>query len=275
MKYFGHETNASMNAKLKMVKAKYGYEGWGLYWHVLEIIACELDPPRKQSCVYEGNALILADRFTSEERVTEILEYFVELNLFSKDAQGRYVNIKLLERLDETTKRKTRTNYNPKRTRNPVDNKQDDGTIRNNPEQSGQSKVKESKLNETKEKPQTAGVLINTKDKIIAFKSWYGEIYKQNLKADYVESRWDDKEVNNLLNNMSFEVLKQKTALTFDFKPRGYTNLSTLGSAINLLTDMSGATKTDHFKSHSQLKNRSETKDNVKVDLTHLTGSEV
>jgi hypothetical protein len=140
-----------MNIKLKRIKLKYGYAGWGLYWHVLELIASELDPPRKQDCVFEGDALILSDTFTNENKVNEMLEYFVEIGLFTKNEKNQYINLKLLERLDETTKRKTRKNYGHKET-NPEDTNTYDGTIRNNPEQSGQSKVKESKVKESKVK---------------------------------------------------------------------------------------------------------------------------
>ena len=39
MKWFKHDTAASRNEKLAMLKATSGLEGYGFYWNVLEIIA--------------------------------------------------------------------------------------------------------------------------------------------------------------------------------------------------------------------------------------------
>ena len=44
MKWFKHDATAGMDAKLKKLRLRYGLEGYGLYWYLLECIARTVEP---------------------------------------------------------------------------------------------------------------------------------------------------------------------------------------------------------------------------------------
>ncbi|MBL4853835.1 MAG: DUF4373 domain-containing protein, partial [Robiginitomaculum sp.] len=43
MKWFKHDSSASLDSKLKLVRLKYKMEGYGLYWYCLELIAADAE----------------------------------------------------------------------------------------------------------------------------------------------------------------------------------------------------------------------------------------
>ena len=43
IKWFKHETDSKDSEKLKDVIAEFGYEGYGWYWRIMEIVACKMD----------------------------------------------------------------------------------------------------------------------------------------------------------------------------------------------------------------------------------------
>lgn len=51
MKWFKHETDSKDSEKLKDVIAEFGYEGYGWYWRIMEIVAFKMDETER--CHYE------------------------------------------------------------------------------------------------------------------------------------------------------------------------------------------------------------------------------
>lgn len=280
MEYFGHDTNCLTDPNLKKVRSKYKAAGLGIYWHCNEAIALHLDPPNGIDCVLNEDIVDIAhELYESEDFVKEVLEYFVIIGLFTKTDDKKYQNLKLLKRLNRYSRLKLAQLAKKLGLKINMDTMSTQEVLNmltlGAKDAAPLNLTTPNSTSSNKNKPPEAGGLINVQDEKLAFKTWYGEIFKTNLKADYVESRWDDKEVNNLLSKKSIEYLKQKTVLAFDYRARGYNNLATLGSAINLLNDMTGSGKTRGFKSYSQPKIRQEVKDDVIIDQSHLIKSDV
>lgn len=109
MNFFGHDSNASNDPRLKKLLAEYGFLGTGLYWHIIELISRHLDPPREQSCELQEDikTLAYAGRMP-EKKTTDIIKFMVRIGLFEKSKSGKLVNTKVLRRLSDAQKKKVR-----------------------------------------------------------------------------------------------------------------------------------------------------------------------
>lgn len=101
MKWFKHDSNAHIDAKLKKVKHKYGIVGYGLYWYCIELIAMGVDRNNISFELEEDSETISLEWNLDQLRVQEIMEYMVHLNLF-ENQDGRITCLKLAKRLDDT-----------------------------------------------------------------------------------------------------------------------------------------------------------------------------
>jgi len=100
MQWFRHDTDASADAKLIKLRIKYGMEGYGLYWYCLELIAGDVGS-NNITFELEHDAEIIAHQTGIHyERVQEMMQYMVKLNLFEQK-QGVITCFKLAKRLDE------------------------------------------------------------------------------------------------------------------------------------------------------------------------------
>ena len=105
MKYFGHDCNAGDDPKLVKVRMKYSIAGYGIYFRCNEFIGSKITETY-EACILEPDLEIMSYDFNlAPEKIKEILDYFVEVGLFDKTTEGKYRNLKLLERLDEYHKR--------------------------------------------------------------------------------------------------------------------------------------------------------------------------
>jgi hypothetical protein len=102
MKWFKHDANASIDAKLKKLKHKYGMEGYGTYWYLLECIARTVEPHNLTFELEEDAELISAEVNIHRERVEEMMRYMCELGLF-ESSTGRITCLKMASRSDEYT----------------------------------------------------------------------------------------------------------------------------------------------------------------------------
>lgn len=106
MQWFKHDTNATMDFKIKKLLIRYGAIGYAVYFHCLELIADSVDV-NNITFELEHDSEIIADdlriKGTSEksgrELVEEIMRYMVELNLFQED-NGHIFCFKMLKRID-------------------------------------------------------------------------------------------------------------------------------------------------------------------------------
>lgn len=123
MKYFGHDSDAHMNRKFRLLFMEFGDDGmaaYGLYWLVTERIANNMKDGETANCGLEDDLAVLQD--LSKLPKDEMLKF---LNFMASDrcrllvkSDGKFFNPKLLERLDRYTKMRTvekNPSFNPQK----------------------------------------------------------------------------------------------------------------------------------------------------------------
>ena len=102
MKWFKHDTDAHVDAKLDKVLMHYGSHGYAVYFYCLELIAGKLDA-QNTSCALEHDAEQIGARLKIDSvEVTGILQYIVDIGLFEREIEGAVTCLKLLGRLDKS-----------------------------------------------------------------------------------------------------------------------------------------------------------------------------
>ncbi|RMH40934.1 MAG: DUF4373 domain-containing protein, partial [Gammaproteobacteria bacterium] len=104
MKWFKHDSFAATDPKLRKLRMKFGAEGYGLYWYILERIAAHVDVNDTGFELEDDEELIAADLGMGESRVVEALEYMAQIVLLEK-AGSRYACPKMASRADRYTSR--------------------------------------------------------------------------------------------------------------------------------------------------------------------------
>jgi hypothetical protein len=102
LKWFKHESGASLDAKLQEVLLDYGLEGYGLYWYCLELIAGNVTPDNLTFELEHDARIIARNTSSTTQRVQEIMKRFVELGLF-ESYEGIVKCLKLAKKTDEYT----------------------------------------------------------------------------------------------------------------------------------------------------------------------------
>ena len=108
MQWFKHDSNATSDAKIKKLILRYGAEGYGIYFHCIELIVSDVSESNI-TFELEHDSEIIADNLkikgTQEvsaiDRVNEVMRYIVSLGLF-EESQGRIHCYKILKRLDSS-----------------------------------------------------------------------------------------------------------------------------------------------------------------------------
>ena len=104
MKYFKHDSDASLDAKLKRVQLKFGMEGYGFYWYCIEMIARTV---RKNNLKFalEDDAQVLAHYCSLDaDKVAQMLRLMVDIELFEQE-DDIVTCRKLSSRTDEYTQK--------------------------------------------------------------------------------------------------------------------------------------------------------------------------
>ena len=104
MKWFKHDACAGMDAKLKKLRLRYGLEGYGLYWYLLECIARTVEPHNLTYELEEDSELLAAELNMNREQVEEMMLFMVDLSLFEQ-TDGIVSCLKLRDRSDEYTQK--------------------------------------------------------------------------------------------------------------------------------------------------------------------------
>lgn len=93
IKYLQHDLNARNDQKIAEMRVQFGYEGYGLYWAVLEVMAdssdCSID-----SLAIAGLSLVLNH---PTDDLEHFLDYCFRLTLFEKEENGDYYSPRLRE----------------------------------------------------------------------------------------------------------------------------------------------------------------------------------
>ena len=109
MKWFKHDADANMDAKLQEVLLDYGLEGYGLYWYCLELIVNKVSADNITFSLEHDARVIARNTGSTIARVESIMRKFIELGLF--EHTGDLVTcLKLAKRID-----KSMTNSKPMR----------------------------------------------------------------------------------------------------------------------------------------------------------------
>jgi len=101
MRWFKHDSDAHRDAKLRKVVRKYGMEGYGLYWHCIELIVSNLSTENLTFELEHDAELISDDTGIHQERVQEMMTFMVDLGLF-ENSGGIITCLKIAKRLDQS-----------------------------------------------------------------------------------------------------------------------------------------------------------------------------
>ena len=89
--YFQHDYNARNDDKILELRSKYGAEGYGIFWMIIETMA-ENENGGAKAGLIGGVSLGYG---VDKERLIEVFEYCLEIGLFYEDA-GYYYSKRLL-----------------------------------------------------------------------------------------------------------------------------------------------------------------------------------
>jgi hypothetical protein len=109
MKWFKHDSNARHDAKLAKLRMKYGLEGYGLYFFLLECISGTVEAHNLTFELEEDAELIASMTNIHYERIQEMMSYMVSLRLFEQAENGVITCRKLSTRTDEYTQKLLRS----------------------------------------------------------------------------------------------------------------------------------------------------------------------
>jgi hypothetical protein len=101
MKWFKHDSDASIDAKMERLIMRYGLQGYGLYFYCLELIVASIEE-HNLSFELEHDAEIIGHRTgTHPDQVQEMMRYMVDLGLF-ENSNGQITCYKIAKRLDSS-----------------------------------------------------------------------------------------------------------------------------------------------------------------------------
>ena len=132
--YFPHDSNARNDIKLIKLRAKYGYEGFGVYFALIELLFTE----DNKLCIDDYDTLAFGLNCNADILKDIILNF----DLFIVDDNCFYSK-RLTNTLDEINKRSLKASENAKK-------RWGNATVKQTHSDSNASKVNESKLNKTK-----------------------------------------------------------------------------------------------------------------------------
>lgn len=101
MKWFKHDSNANMDAKLQDVLLDYGLEGYGLYWYCIELISSKVDKDNITFAIEHDARIIARNTGSTTQKINEMMTRFVDLGLF-ENTDGIVTCMKLARRLDKS-----------------------------------------------------------------------------------------------------------------------------------------------------------------------------
>ena len=109
MKWFKHDTDANMDAKLQEVMLDYGLEGYGLYWYCIELIAQRVNGNNLTFELEHDCRIIARNTGSTPQKVEQMMKSFIKLGLLDVD-NGHVFCLKLASRCDDFTAKAVRRN---------------------------------------------------------------------------------------------------------------------------------------------------------------------
>ena len=109
MKWFKHDTDANMDAKLQEVMLDYGLEGYGLYWYCIELIAQRVNGNNLTFELEHDCRIIARNTGSTPQKVEQMMRTFISLGLLNAE-NGHVFCLKLASRCDDFTGKAVRRN---------------------------------------------------------------------------------------------------------------------------------------------------------------------
>lgn len=109
IKWFKHQADANLNAKLQEVILDHGMEGYGLYWFCLELVAMNVSSTKLTFELEHDARIISRMAGMPVAKVELIMRDFINLDLFSA-SEGRIQCLKLAKRSDDFTAKAIKQN---------------------------------------------------------------------------------------------------------------------------------------------------------------------
>jgi len=109
MKWFKHDTDANMDAKLQEVMLDYGLEGYGLYWYCIELIAQNVNGDNLTFELEHDCRIIARNTGSTPQKVEQMMKSFIKLGLLNAN-DGHVFCLKLASRCDDFTAKAVRRN---------------------------------------------------------------------------------------------------------------------------------------------------------------------
>lgn len=98
MEWFKHDSNANFDEKLQQLLIDYGLEGYGLYWYCLELIVNKISKDNISFELKHNARIIARNTGSSEQKISEMMNYLVQIGLFSNQ-NGLIYCTKIAKRL--------------------------------------------------------------------------------------------------------------------------------------------------------------------------------
>lgn len=109
MKWFKHDADASIDAKLQSLLLDYGAAAYGLYWYCLELIAQNVNV-RNITFELDHDARVIARNLNlSVKEVNDMMTKMIDLGLFDLSSNNKIVCLKLAYQLDDTMRKSVST----------------------------------------------------------------------------------------------------------------------------------------------------------------------
>lgn len=210
--YFSHDANALTDPKILAMRCDYGMEGYGLYWAIIEMLRNE----EKYKLDYDKNTFRAIKSLTNTTiNIEKYMNDCIEDYQLFKLENNKFFSNSLLKRMEEYDHKKAISRENgrkggaPKGNQNARKSKENNQeTTQNNQQvdfeqpkttQNNQSKVKESKVNKSKENnsccsKETVLYTDNLKDIIDFYNNNIGLItpYILEILSDYAKDMEND-----------------------------------------------------------------------------------
>lgn len=185
MKWFKHQSDANMNAKLQEIIFDHGIEGYGLYWYCIELVAQNVSSENLTFELKHDARIIARNIGLSANRVEEIMRAFIENDLFSA-SEGRIQCLKLAKRADDFTAKAIRRSSN----KNLINQ-----SVGVSPSESDKVPLEEEVRSKKKEEKKE----IKYPDQLnkAAWIEWLS--YKSEIKSKYKTERGEMAKVNELI----------------------------------------------------------------------------
>lgn len=102
MKWFKHDSDASIDSKLQELLLDYGAAGYGLYWYCLELIAQGVSDSNITFELEHDVRIISRNLGLSAQETKDMMQRMIELGLFSMSNNSRLACFSMAKRLDQS-----------------------------------------------------------------------------------------------------------------------------------------------------------------------------